>query len=117
MCFWYTVCLITNLNVSINFKKNNQKKKNSPNTVQWVPSTCEVNFDFKNSTDLMITLSQFVGMSAIANYIDPFQDYSHSDDQNTLSTVTSRFKPFTAFFKTFFLCNLSMYVCGFKFNV
>ena len=23
-------------------------------------------------------------MSAIANYIDPFQDYSHSDDQNTL---------------------------------
>ena len=41
-------------------------------------------------------------MSAIANYIDPFQDYSHSDNQNTLSTVTSGFKPFTAFFKTFF---------------
>ena len=32
----------------------------------------------------MITLSQVVGMSAIANYIDPFQDHSHSDDQNTL---------------------------------
>ena len=42
----------------------------------------------------MITLSQVVGMSAIANYID--QDHSHSDDQNTLSTVTSGFKPFTA---------------------
>ena len=38
----------------------------------------------------MITLSQVVGMSAIANYIANYidQDHSHSDDQNTLSTVT-----------------------------
>ena len=40
-------------------------------------------------------------MSAIANYIDPFQDHSHSDNQNTLFAVTSRFKPFTTFFKTY----------------
>ena len=49
-------------------------------------------------TDLIITLSQVVGMSAIANYIANYidQDHSHSDDQNTLSTFTSGFKPFTA---------------------
>ena len=49
------------------------------------------------SLDSMMTSAQVVETSVTVADNSPFQDYPHSDDYTTRSTVTPEFKPFTVF--------------------